>query len=260
MSVSNEDIESALVRLGCVFRSPLLMEKIRNRDGKLTRFHTGRRFVFINRPVVPLDKFVKVGSFTARLFHKEQPRGSRSPVCTNCLQPGHQHFQCQNLITCRVCMQSGHRSGDPSCGMITDTLDTGALLGDSAGNGEQGQTVDIDGLQSENNTEAGKEVTLFEEEDDTESVFEDTVNELVPETQLENSTPSQVPKNSRHYGSRRGRHLSADTGKRHRSSSDGDSPSQPWCKRSAAKMPALSRPSPEPAVIRRENDSEGGGG
>ena len=44
---ANEDIESALSRLGIVLRSKLIQEKTRNGDGKLTRFFTGRRFVFM---------------------------------------------------------------------------------------------------------------------------------------------------------------------------------------------------------------------
>ena len=44
---ANEDIESALSRLGIVLRSKLIQEKNRNGDGKLTRFFTGRRFVFM---------------------------------------------------------------------------------------------------------------------------------------------------------------------------------------------------------------------
>ena len=47
ISCDGKDIETALVRLGCVLRSSLINEKIRNKDGKLTRFLTGRRFVFV---------------------------------------------------------------------------------------------------------------------------------------------------------------------------------------------------------------------
>ena len=53
ISVDGKDTEIALVRLGCVLRSSLINEKIRNKDGKLTRFLTGRRFVFVNIPERP---------------------------------------------------------------------------------------------------------------------------------------------------------------------------------------------------------------
>nr|KAG5697080.1 hypothetical protein BaRGS_001996 [Batillaria attramentaria] len=38
--------------------SSLIEEKIRDKDGKLTRFLTGRRYVFINVPERPLEKTV----------------------------------------------------------------------------------------------------------------------------------------------------------------------------------------------------------
>ena len=44
LSCDGAEIESVIVKLGCVLRSALIFEKIRNKDGKLTRFLTGRRF------------------------------------------------------------------------------------------------------------------------------------------------------------------------------------------------------------------------
>ena len=38
ISCDGADIESALIRLGCIFRSSLIFERIRNKDGELTRF------------------------------------------------------------------------------------------------------------------------------------------------------------------------------------------------------------------------------
>ena len=56
ISCDDKDIESNLVRLGCVLRSPLILEEMRNRNGKLTRFLTGRRYVFMNVPTTPMEK------------------------------------------------------------------------------------------------------------------------------------------------------------------------------------------------------------
>ena len=67
ISCANEDIESALSRLGVVLRSKLIQETPRNRDGKLTHLLTGRRFVFMNVPSFTLEKSVKSGGFSARL-------------------------------------------------------------------------------------------------------------------------------------------------------------------------------------------------
>ena len=47
ISADGKDTEMALVRLGCG-KISLINEKMRNKDGKLTRFLTGRRFVFVN--------------------------------------------------------------------------------------------------------------------------------------------------------------------------------------------------------------------
>ena len=54
--VDEKDIDTALVRLGCVMSSSLSNEKIRNKDGELTRFLTGRRSVFIGMPDRLLDR------------------------------------------------------------------------------------------------------------------------------------------------------------------------------------------------------------
>ena len=59
LSCANEDIESALSRLAVVLRPKLIQEKEeKNRRKKTqteTRFLTGRRFVFMNVPSVPLE-------------------------------------------------------------------------------------------------------------------------------------------------------------------------------------------------------------
>ena len=119
LSCANEDIESALSRLGVVLRSKLIQEKNRNRDGKLTHFLTGRCFVFMNVPSFLLEKSVKIGGFSARLYHKEQPKMERQQaVCSRCLQrgpAGSPVAECQNDVTRRACGVSGHKRGDPTC-------------------------------------------------------------------------------------------------------------------------------------------------
>ena len=120
ISVDGKDIETALVRLGCVLRSSLINEKIRNKDGKLTRFLTGRRFVFVNIPERPLERTVKIGGFTARLYHKEQPRADpQRTTCSRRLERGHLVSACPNSIRRRECRQEGHRRGDPVCDAVS---------------------------------------------------------------------------------------------------------------------------------------------
>ena len=116
ISVDGKDIETALVRLGCVLRSSLINEKIRNKDGKLTRFLTGRRFVFVNIPEGPLERTVKIGGFTARLYHKEQPMADpQRTTCSRCLERGHRLYHKEQpradpqRATCPRCLERGHR-------------------------------------------------------------------------------------------------------------------------------------------------------
>ena len=87
-------------------RSSLINEKIGNKDGKLTRLLTGRRFVFVNILERPLERTVKIGGFTARLYHKEQPRADpQQTTCSRCLERSHRVSACPNSIRCRECRQ-----------------------------------------------------------------------------------------------------------------------------------------------------------
>ena len=120
ISCDEADIESALVRLGCVLRSSLIFERIRNKDSKLTRFLTGRHFIFIDVPSKPLERSLSFGGFTARLYHKEQPKKEKgSIICSRCLQTGHWASDCQNDIACLDCRKSGYKRGDPARSAVT---------------------------------------------------------------------------------------------------------------------------------------------
>ena len=117
ISVADDEIKYTLSKLGCELRTAIFFERARDPDGKLTRFLTGRRYVFITVPKTPLLKSAKVGVFTAKLFHKEQKMNSSPPVCSVCLQTGHHRSACSSEVVCQTCRQSGHRRGDPSCSM-----------------------------------------------------------------------------------------------------------------------------------------------
>lgn len=178
ISIDNNDIESALVRVGCVLRSKLIMEKMRTREGTLTRFVTGRRFVFINVPSKPLERLFKVGSFTARLYYKELPSPDRRPqVCSRCLQPGHHVSSCQNLVTCRACHMSGHKQGDPTCtafpgGSIWDLPNRSDFtLGDLIDQRKEDKLY-----TQENGTEG--EGKKEEDEENEEDAFQDTSSDF----------------------------------------------------------------------------------
>ena len=120
ISCDEADIESALVRLGCVLRSSLIFERSRNKDGKLTRFLTGSHFIFIDVPSKPLERKLRVGGFTARLYHKEQPKKEKgSIICSRSLQTGHWVSDYQNDMACLDCRKSSHERGDPARSAVT---------------------------------------------------------------------------------------------------------------------------------------------
>jgi len=110
LSASDKDIESALVAKGCQLRSKLRNELARDRDGKLTQWETGRRFVFINIPSSPLPTALIVGIFTGSLYHREQAK--KAKTCNKCLQEGHVTATCTSAVVCLSCRQPGHRRGE----------------------------------------------------------------------------------------------------------------------------------------------------
>lgn len=116
LSCDDADIETALVRIGCTLRSKMMYEKMRNRDGKLTRFYTGRRFAFITLPEKHLSTELEIGGMKAKLYYREQPKQNKTnTVCSKCLQKGHWAGVCTSEVVCRECMQIGHKRGDPQC-------------------------------------------------------------------------------------------------------------------------------------------------
>ena len=115
ISVAETEVEFALKKLGCELRSSIRMEKARDKDNKLTRFITGRRFVFITVPSSPLDKEIKINNFPSKLYHKEQKQNKKTVICSRCLEPGHHVSKCEGDVVCRQCGKSGHKKGDRQC-------------------------------------------------------------------------------------------------------------------------------------------------
>ena len=116
ISVDGKHIETALGRLGCGKISSLINEKIRNKHGKLTRFLTGRRFVFFNISESPLERTAKIGGFTARLYHKEQPTADpQRTTCSMSLERGHRLYHKEQptadpqRTTCSMSLERSHR-------------------------------------------------------------------------------------------------------------------------------------------------------
>ena len=115
LSYSDDDIMHAVKALKVTVRSKLIDERDRDKHGKLTRWRTGRRFLYIDVPTVPLPKSVEMGPFKAALYHKEQ---KFRYDCVKCLGNGHQSAVCDRPVKCRQCFADGHKAGDPLCNMI----------------------------------------------------------------------------------------------------------------------------------------------
>ena len=112
-SFNNEAILDTISRLpGVNVRSAVFYERARDENKKLTSYKTGRRYLFIDVPPTPLPKKLKIGQFTATIFHWEQ---KQSQTCGNCLEAGHSTQMCEKPTKCRQCLQYGHRSGAPEC-------------------------------------------------------------------------------------------------------------------------------------------------
>ena len=76
ISVANSEIEKGLKELDVCLRSPFKEETYRDSEGRTTRFKTGRRFVYIDIPKIPLPKKMKIGpNFLGFLYYREQEAG-----------------------------------------------------------------------------------------------------------------------------------------------------------------------------------------
>lgn len=119
ISFSNKEIEEMILKLGVKPRSQLFMERDRDESGGLTRWLTGRRFMYIEVPARPLPFKVDLGPFKASLFHLEQ-KVNQPKQCSRCLQPGHLSPHCPNDVICLACKKPGHKRGSPSCSAVVD--------------------------------------------------------------------------------------------------------------------------------------------
>ena len=113
ISYSNDEIERKLLQLGCEPQSKLMMERDRDERGGLTRWLTGRRFVYIRIPGRALPEEISIGSATATLYHREQKNKPENSTCSRCLTKGHLASSCTSDIVCRTCKQPATRAVIP---------------------------------------------------------------------------------------------------------------------------------------------------
>ena len=115
LSVADSEFENSLKQIGCELRSSIKRQRARDTDGKLTRFLTGKRFLFISVPPKPLERKLKVCHYNASVWHAEQKNVQREVKCTNCLAFGHHRSVCDLDVVFFVCRLPGHKRGSDLC-------------------------------------------------------------------------------------------------------------------------------------------------
>ena len=121
ISCSNIDIEQAIEACGVKLLTRAQYQLARDpKTKKLSRFYNGQRFMLVTLPTEPLPRKLKIGRFTAEVYHREQRTAALQAgrECFKCLEKGHIAVECVNEMKCRDCRQEGHRSGDPACKWI----------------------------------------------------------------------------------------------------------------------------------------------
>ena len=97
LSVDNNVIDTALKKLGYEKRSTVRKELARDKNGKLTNWQTGRRFVFITVPTndaAPKDLY-NGHTFSGIVPHKNEEKRdeSRKKCAVCCLTMRQQHVR-----------------------------------------------------------------------------------------------------------------------------------------------------------------------
>ena len=128
LPISNDEIERKLVQLGCEPQSKLMMERDRDERGGLTRWLTGRRFVYIRIPDRALPEKISTGSATATLYHRGEKNKPENSTCSRRFTKGHPPSSCTNDVVLRTCRQPGHKSGHPSCPLPTDNSSSSTVV------------------------------------------------------------------------------------------------------------------------------------
>ena len=94
-------------------RKPIENARLRKKYNVLLNVYSGDRVAFVNKPVTPLPRRVKIGDTMAMIYYKGQLL--EKPLCTNCFMEGHFKRRCVKEAACMVCRECGHRLGDNTC-------------------------------------------------------------------------------------------------------------------------------------------------
>ena len=122
LSFDNGEIEKVFRSKKIEMVSPIKYVRARTKEGKLTNFKIGDRFVDVVNPSEPQPKKVQIGIWNASIYHNEQKQIKNNIECGNCKGKGHIRRDCPNEPVCYDCLQSGHIKGSPLC-PVTEQMD-----------------------------------------------------------------------------------------------------------------------------------------
>ena len=118
------------------------MEEVRDREGKLAEWLSGRRFVFIDLPKCSIERIIGVGPFRAELFYKEMQQAN---LCFKCNKPAHRAFECLE------------RDRKDKCGEISNIRNNSRAHMDDTENEEPAKSLDEERMKEINETNTSPE-------------------------------------------------------------------------------------------------------
>lgn len=126
----NEEVAAFLSNLGAKLQGQVQSGRLRNRDGSLSDFFCGDRYVFADKHHLlahPLPRHTICGLFECRIFHHGQRENIQ--VCTRCQKTGHPYWACKDPEVCEVCKEGNHLAGDPMCSFYEELTDYRTVAG-----------------------------------------------------------------------------------------------------------------------------------
>ena len=168
LSFDNGEIEKVFRSKKIEMVSPIKYVRARTKEGKLTNFKTGDRFVDVVIPSEPLPKKVQIGIWNASIYHKEQKQIKNDIECGNCKGKGHVMRDCPNEPFCYDRLQSGHIKGSPLC-PVTEQMDMNGEESEDSEDSQETADTETAGKDS-SRKEVKKQATSDEAKASTQNV------------------------------------------------------------------------------------------
>ncbi|RUS77440.1 hypothetical protein EGW08_014793 [Elysia chlorotica] len=122
MSVEYHEDVICLKKLNIDLRSELKLENYRTETGGLTKFRTGRGFVYIGLPPVPLPQYTQIGLWRASMYYKGQKDGDMHARIEARWKKVTEEKERESEMAGAAEEEMGHGYGDTANADKTDTL------------------------------------------------------------------------------------------------------------------------------------------